>query len=250
MPQQHNAFPDERIERIRTLLHEHADPQHALFHREYHKSQLMFHGLRAPVLKQLYRSVFPSRSRLDEDGLSGIVNQLWHSGCWEETMLAIMLLERHQRQLPLDYIASILTMTRECEGWAQLDGLACGVLSQMALRFDAAEELRRQFYGDVAAWAEDSCMWTRRASILVHIHPARQARLAEDYCWDTWASRLHEKEFFIRKAIGWVLREASKQYPQQVHDFLLRVGDRASGLTRREGARNLPSQLRIGILGK
>src|SRR5690606_7009565 len=99
-------------------------------------------------------------------------------------------------------------------------------------------------------WREDSVMWTRRASILVHIHPARQAQLAQDHCWDTWESRLHEKDFFIRKAIGWALRESSKEYPQQVHDFLVRVGDRASGLTRREGEHLWPAHQRAAILGR
>ena len=50
-----------------------------------------------------------------------------------------------------------------------------------------------------------------------------------------------------RKAIGWALRECSKRYPREVHDFLVRVGERASGLTRREGARNLSARLRATI---
>jgi len=61
---------------------------------------------------------------------------------------------------------------------------------------------------------------------------------------------LHETEFFIRKAIGWTLREIGKSEPRAVHAFLMRVGDRASGLTRREGARRLPPPLRRDILGK
>lgn len=247
---QSSGQTDPRLLALRAGLEQRADPQHAVFHRNYHKSQLRFHGLKTPALKQLYREVFPGRSQLEDRELYSMVRQLWTSGCWEETMLAIMLLERHHKQLPLIYIAAILTMTRECEGWAQLDGLACGVLSKMGLRFGEDEELKWQFYEEVAVWAEDKCMWSRRASILVHIHPSRQGQLAEEYCWDTWESRLHETEFFIRKAIGWALREASKEYPQEVHDFLARIGNRASGLTRREGARNLPEELRINILGK
>jgi 3-methyladenine DNA glycosylase AlkD len=91
-------------------------------------------------------------------------------------------------------------------------------------------------------------MWTRRASILIHIQPARKQKLVDKFSWPTFEERLFEKEFFIRKAIGWTLRECSKFYPQQVHDFLLRVGEQASGLTRREGARNLPDSLRLDLL--
>lgn len=242
--------PDPRLLQLRELLADNADPDHAVFHRSYHKSSLQFHGLKSAAMKRILREVFPGRRSITRIDIPVLVLPLWQSGCWEETMLAIMLLEKLHPELELLFLAVILPMTRQCEGWAQLDTLACGVLSAMALRFGANAELRSQFYGEVACWINDDCMWARRASILVHIHPARRGELAQDYCWDTWEARLDEKEFFIRKAIGWALREASKNYPREVHDFLMRVGDRASGLTRREGARNLPEALRRDILGK
>ena len=99
-------------------------------------------------------------------------------------------------------------------------------------------------------WATDDDFWIRRSALLSHLVPlrggggdfARFARFA--------AGMINEKEFFIRKAIGWTLRELCKHHPQEVHAFLVRVGDRASGLTRREAARRLPDQLRIPLLGK
>lgn len=50
---------------------------------------------------------------------------------------------------------------------------------------------------------------------------------------------LHERELFIRKAIGWVLREAGKQRPQAVTDFLRPRVDSVSGVTIREAVRYL-----------
>ena len=63
---------------------------------------------------------------------------------------------------------------------------------------------------------------------------ARRGQLSDRYSWPTFEELLPEREFFIRKALGWTLRECSKKYPEQVAEFLLRVGERASGLTRRE----------------
>jgi 3-methyladenine DNA glycosylase AlkD len=59
---------------------------------------------------------------------------------------------------------------------------------------------------------------------------------------------LHEKEFFIRKAIGWVLREVGKKRPKPVYDFIRAHRDEMSGLTLREGAKYL-SDARRGTLG-
>jgi len=50
---------------------------------------------------------------------------------------------------------------------------------------------------------------------------------------------LEEREFFIRKAIGWVLREVAKKRPALVKRFVRRYGSRMSGLTLREATKNL-----------
>jgi 3-methyladenine DNA glycosylase AlkD len=59
---------------------------------------------------------------------------------------------------------------------------------------------------------------------------------------------LEEKEFFIRKAIGWVLRETGKQTPARVVDWLLPRAGRAAGLTVREASKHLPAAARARIL--
>jgi 3-methyladenine DNA glycosylase AlkD len=59
---------------------------------------------------------------------------------------------------------------------------------------------------------------------------------------------LEEKEFFIRKAIGWVLRETSKRRPDEVYAWLLPRGARASGVTLREAVKYLSSAQRSAIL--
>ncbi len=59
-----------------------------------------------------------------------------------------------------------------------------------------------------------------------------------------------EKEFFIRKAIGWCLREMSKSNPDEAFDFLMKIKDRASGLTLKEGSKRLPVKLKSIVLEK
>jgi 3-methyladenine DNA glycosylase AlkD len=129
-------------------------------------------------------------------------------------------------------------MTGDCEGWAWLDWLATKIIGPVALAHgDPA-------WRDIRGWTDDPWLWTRRASILAHVPAARKGALEEAYAWPTFEERLFEKEFFIRKAVGWALRECAKHYAPEVCDFLVRVGGRASGLTRREGARRLPPELR------
>lgn len=59
---------------------------------------------------------------------------------------------------------------------------------------------------------------------------------------------LEEREFFIRKAIGWVLREVSKKRPQLVYDWLAPRISRASGVTLREAVKYLSAEQREDLL--
>ena len=235
---------DRRLVGFRAGLAAAADPEHAAFHRRYHKSELRFHGLRNEPLRALVRTCCPRRPKPDRDDALGLVRALWSSDWFEERQAALLLLERHAAMLVPDDLPWLGAMTRDCAGWAHLDLLAVKVLGALALaRPDAV-------YPVVRGWSDDSWMWSRRAAILVHVLPARRRQLDQEVAFTTFDERLHETEFFIRKAIGWALREACRHYPQEVYDFLARAGDRASGLTRREGARKLPEALRLRLLGR
>jgi 3-methyladenine DNA glycosylase AlkD len=60
-------------------------------------------------------------------------------------------------------------------------------------------------------------------------------------CFTRWAvPQLGDKQFFIRKAIGWVLRDVSRKDPQWVRGFVDTYGTQMAGLTRREATRGLP----------
>jgi 3-methyladenine DNA glycosylase AlkD len=80
-------------------------------------------------------------------------------------------------------------------------------------------------------------MWVRRTAIISHNH--HKAKTDGAQLFDHCLRRAHEKEFFIRKAIGWALREYSYANPDGVRDFLLKNRDKLSPLSFSEGAKRL-----------
>jgi 3-methyladenine DNA glycosylase AlkD len=227
-----------RLVQLRGGLAAAADPAHAAFHRAYHKSELEFLGVRAPQLRSLWRVVWPPRPPVGRDEALALQEPLWASGCFEEATTAIYVLSRAVKQLGPEDLPLLHALTRRCAGWGHLDFLALEVLGPLALLRGEA------LYQPVMAWLDDEWLWTRRAAILIHCVPARRGRLAVAYAWPSLAARLHEKEFFIRKAIGWTLRECGKHYPQEVLEFVLAHRSGMAGLTFREATRNLPAELR------
>ena len=92
----------------------------------------------------------------------------------------------------------------------------------------------------------------RRAALLAE-HDALRAGGGDFALWSRLAApMLDEREFFIRKAIGWVLREVSKKRPELTYEFFRTHRDRVSNLSLREGAKYLPASSRkaLGLPGR
>ena len=92
-------------------------------------------------------------------------------------------------------------------------------------------------------WIKDDNFWVRRAAILAQLIPLREGRGNLDLFEQLTVPLMGEKEFFIRKAIGWVLRDTSKRRPQLVFDFVQKYGSQMSGLTYKEATRRLPESM-------
>lgn len=86
-------------------------------------------------------------------------------------------------------------------------------------------------------WIDDDNLWLRRTALLSQIKHRDATDEAQlfDYC----LRRSAEKEFFIRKAIGWALRDYSWTRPEAVRAFLAENRERLSPLSVREGAKRL-----------
>ena len=100
----------------------------------------------------------------------------------------------------------------------------------------------------VDRWARDEDPWLRRSAMLALLLPLRRGEGDFERFARYADSMLEEREPFIRKAIGWVLRETAKKRPGLVHEWLLPRAARASGLTVREAVKPLPEDEREEIM--
>ncbi len=230
-------YSDKRLVSFRKELQSRSDDVHAAFHKNYHKSSKKFYGLKNASLVEAVHTIFPKKTKLVKDELITLGLALWSSDYFEEQSAGLMLLERCSNELTPDDLPMLKKIADECEGWAMLDYLATRHLGTLAINHP-------EIYPAVRKWSKSKHLWTRRASILIHIQPARKKLLRAEYALPTFAELLGEKEFFIRKAIGWTLREIGKHYPEITFEFLRDHLEHVSGLTLREGSRNLPERLR------
>ena len=95
----------------------------------------------------------------------------------------------------------------------------------------------RHFEKELWEWTADNNFWVRRASLLAHLKHKEKTNIK--LLPQTILKLAHEKEFFIRKAIGWVLRQYSYTDPGWVIQFVQNHEDKLSGLSKREALKAL-----------
>ncbi len=173
----------------------------------------------------------------DRDGYEGLVRRIWSLPSREEKHVAIGLAQAHRRFVDFDSLGLYELLIREGAWWDHVDWVAIHCVGEALVKD------RQPVSAFMRNWIGDSCMWVRRAALLCQVGHRRQADagMLFEFC----LARSHEKEFFIRKAIGWALRDYSYESPDAVAGFLEANRTRLSGLSCREGARAL---VRKGLL--
>jgi 3-methyladenine DNA glycosylase AlkD len=222
-------------------LHAQANPLRAAGEKQYLRSNLNFHGVPVPNIKAIIRTWLKSQPALNADDLGALAGALWASDWHEERSLAVFLLEEREKLLTPDHLPLIERMMREVNTWAHLDEIAIHVVGVLLERHPQIirEHLLR--------WATDPNFWVRRVPVLAQNRQFRAGRgdaaLFEQIAvpmLDEGAGWSKDERFFIRKAVGWALREQCKHHPDWVVAFVNRHHARMSGLTLREATRRLP----------
>ena len=218
------------IERELRLL---ADPERAVNQRNYLKSDLEFIGVGVPGIRKVARGALRAEREFTRELLLELVEVLWASGIYELRFAAMVALQAHAGLLEARDLSVLERLLRESKTWALVDSLAADVCGGLLTRFP---ELRPEIDG----WAGDPDFWIRRSALLVDMGPLRKGEGEFEHFSRYADAMLDETEFFIRKAIGWVLRETAKRRPELVIEWIETRTDRASGVTMREVTRHLP----------
>lgn len=221
---------------IRIELRALADPIRSAGEIKYLKSPLKHYGVTVPQLHRISKTwVKENRERSIQEVIT-FTDQLWQSDFHEERWLATDILTERKEDLTFDHFSVIEHRVKTAIGWAQLDDIAAWLVGTLYEKYPAkmAQVFRK--------WIGDGNFWVRRAALLGQLVALREGRGDFTLFTELSVPLLGEKEFFIRKAIGWVLRERAKKVPADTYAYVTRYRSQMSGLTYREATRRLPSE--------
>jgi 3-methyladenine DNA glycosylase AlkD len=229
-----SALVDELEGELRAV----GDEERAIGAKAYLKSDLEFIGVAAKPLRAVARAFLARHPEIDRALLIDLVQALWRPPVYEFKAVAVALLERRTRDLVTDDLGLVEELLRRSHTWALVDWFCTKVAAPLVGNDPAASRAYLE------SWSSDEDFWLRRASMLAQL-PALRSGGGDFELFASFASRMvGEKEFFIRKAIGWVLRDVSKKRPDLAFAFLSDHIREVSGLTLREGSKYLPLEQR------
>ncbi len=220
---------------IEAALRAQADAQQAVPMKAYMLDQFEFLGIRAgqrrEALKQALQGLPKFAGTFDE--LLALAHALWQLPEREFRYAAIDLLAKHHKRLDVKALPRILQLVQTDPWWDTVDGLA-GVVGDIVLQAKSSQPDVQQHM--------DACLihphlWVRRVAMLHQLGWREQTDQARLFSYALTLAP--ETDFFIRKAIGWALRDHARTQPDAVRAFLARHAEQLSGLTRREAGKHL-----------
>ncbi|MEZ5116452.1 MAG: DNA alkylation repair protein [Candidatus Nanopelagicales bacterium] len=235
---------------VRDRLAEQGDRHRAEFERAYLKSSRPHLGVRVPLVRATVREALRDsgpRGVPERDLALRLAAALWSLPEYECHLAAVEVLVRGRRRLSLDDLPAVEGYLREAGTWALVDPLAVEVVGDVVARADASGDAGTATQV-LDSWAVDRDFWVRRTALLAHLRPLRQGGGDPDRFLRYADAMLEEREFFVRKAIGWVLRETGRRRPELVADWLRPRAARCSGVTMREAVKPLPPEVREELL--
>jgi 3-methyladenine DNA glycosylase AlkD len=215
------------VDDIRRALQAAAQPERAPAQQAYMKSSMRFLGIRLPEVRRLTRALGAGES--DAAALSAAARTLWDEAAHREeryaamALLALPPLRGARESLPL-----IEHMVRTGQWWDITDELS-GRIRDLLVAYP------EQIAPVIRAWARDADLWIRRVAILSQL--TRRSGFDVQLFTDVIVPNLADPEFFIRKAIGWALRDRARVDPDWVRAFVEERG--VTGLSRREALKHL-----------
>lgn len=200
--------------------------------KRYLKSNLKHYGVTVPSIRKIAKAFLARSPDLDRTVLLALVAALWDRPVHECRFMAVELLTlRHALLEPRD-VGVVEGLIRESKTWALVDPLAAVVAGNLVVRHPDADRV-------LDRWAGDDDFWVRRSALLAHLKPLARGEGDFDRFGRYADAMLEEKEFFIRKAIGWVLRDTARKRPDLVYQWIAPRAHRAAGVTVREAVKRL-----------
>jgi 3-methyladenine DNA glycosylase AlkD len=208
-----------------------ANPEKAASMQAYMKTDMPFYGVqkagRTGILRDLVKAHRPDSASSYRE----LVLALWNLDHREEKYIALGVAQHFKAHILPSQIDLYRRLIVEGAWWDLVDEVANHLIRNLVIGYPV------ESWPLVDRWIDDESMWLRRTALICQV--GAKEHTDPDRLFVFCAARAYEEEFFIRKAIGWALRDYARTDPAAVAAFINAHLDELSGLSYREGSKHI-----------
>jgi len=222
------------LAQLRSELQRVADPARAPGMQRYMKSPMPYYGVPAPQLRKICRECYADLSFDSAEAWRQCVLHIFRNARFREEWYAAVELcvwKKAKGFQTLEALPMYEALIVGAAWWDIVDTLAAHGVGQLLRNYP------RQVAAQMRVWSRSDDMWKRRTAILCQLTFKRDTDLALLY--SCIRPSLSSREFFLRKAIGWALRQYAWTDPVEVQRYVRENDGRLSPLSKREALKNI-----------
>jgi 3-methyladenine DNA glycosylase AlkD len=206
-------------------LEQNRNPELAVRMKKYMLNQFEFYGIQSPARKEIVREFLKNNGLPEKNDFLQVISDLWNKEGRECQYIALFILDKLSRKADKEIIDLYEDLICRKSWWDTVDGIAP---SLVGTHFRLYPDLLTPYTNK---WMESGNIWLQRSCILFQLKYKSEV---DTELLDSFILQLNESsEFFIRKAIGWMLREYSKTNPGWVKTYIQKTP--MAPLSKREG---------------
>ncbi|WP_241909852.1 DNA alkylation repair protein [Vibrio sp. 10N.261.55.A7] len=213
------------IQAVKEALIPLSNVENAQFMKSYMRGQYAFYGIQSGPRRAALKHLFSKDQIPTIDELPDVIDELWKLPEREYQMVAVDLLIKLKTKLPVSMLQDLERWITTKSWWDTVDMLATHNVAGLFIRFP------EETAACIERWRKSDNIWLRRTALLYQLKLKHNTDV--ELLFSIIRENQSDKEFFIQKAIGWVLREYSKTDSEAVIEFIEQ--QQIEGLAKREG---------------
>lgn len=213
----------------------HQTPEKAEPMARYMKNHFPFLGIQTPERRKLLREVIQVHTLPDREKFQIVIRELWSLPEREFQAAALDLLQKYKKHLDKTHIPFLEELIITKSWWDSVDGIVPTFLGDIFLKYPESIPTY------IPKWIASENIWLQRAAILFQLKYKQQ--MDEALLFSIIGQLKSSKEFFIQKAIGWVLREYAKTNPQVVWEYV--QNNELASLSKREAIKHIRAKMSV-----
>jgi 3-methyladenine DNA glycosylase AlkD len=219
----------EYIKNIKHVFSQNSDKEKGYAMSKYMRFNFEYHGINSPTRKELQKEFLKDNPLSEIENLEEVINKLWDLPQREYQYFAMEIMHKLTSNQDSSFIDFLEKLILKKSWWDSIDFISPTLLGELFKKYPGKIEY------NIEKWMNSGNFWLQRSCILF------QLKYKNETNFDLLKSLIYklkdEKEFFIRKAIGWSLREYSKTNPDAVLNFI--ENTELSKLSRTEGLKHI-----------